>query len=66
MACLNPTSATQGFLGVSASTSDRGLFDVSGWESMSKTLAADAVQRSCWPHAYAQWEPMATTLADTY
>lgn len=66
VACLNPTYATQGFLGVSAYTSNRGLFDVSGWESMSKTLAADAVQRSCCPNAYAQWEPMATTLADTY
>ncbi|CAM3648246.1 peptidoglycan-binding domain-containing protein [Nocardioides zeicaulis] len=65
-ACVNPTYATQGFLGVSAYTSNRGLFDVSGWESMSKTLAADAVQRSCCPNAYAQWESMATTLANTY
>lgn len=65
-ACVDPTSATQGFLGVSAYTTNRGLFDVSGWESMSKTLAADAVQRSCCPNAYAQWEPMATTLAATY
>jgi hypothetical protein len=24
------------------------------------------VQRSCCPYAYAQWEPMATTLVDTY
>jgi peptidoglycan hydrolase-like protein with peptidoglycan-binding domain len=66
VACLNPTWATQGFLGVSAYTSNPGLFDVSGWESLSKTLAADRVQRSCCPNAYAQWEPMATTLADTY
>lgn len=65
-ACVNPTYATQGFLGVSAYTTNRGLFDVSGWESMSKTLAADAVQRSCCPNAYAQWESMAGTLADTY
>jgi peptidoglycan hydrolase-like protein with peptidoglycan-binding domain len=65
-ACVNPTYATQGFLGVSAYTSNPGLFDVSGWESMSKTLAADKVQRSCCPNAYAQWESMATTLADTY
>lgn len=65
-ACVNPTYATQGFLGVSAYTTNRGLFDIAGWESMSKTLAADAVQRSCCPNAYAQWEPLATTLADTY
>ncbi|RYC07483.1 peptidoglycan-binding domain-containing protein [Nocardioides zhouii] len=66
VACVNPTYATQGFLGISAYTSNPGLFDISGWESMSKTLAADAVQRSCCPNAYAQWESMATTLADTY
>jgi peptidoglycan hydrolase-like protein with peptidoglycan-binding domain len=66
VACLNPTWATQGFLGISAYTSNPGLFDISGWESLSKTLAADRVQRSCCPNAYAQWEPMATTLADTY
>ncbi|RYB94462.1 peptidoglycan-binding protein [Nocardioides oleivorans] len=65
-ACVNPTASTQGFLGVSSATSNRGLFDVSGWESMAKTRAADAVQRSCCPDAYAQWESMATTLADTY
>ena len=65
-ACVNPTYATQGFLGISAYTSNPGLFDISGWESMSKTLAADAVQRSCCPNAYAQWESMATTLAATY
>ncbi len=66
VACVDPATSTQGFLGVSASTGNRGLFDVSGWESMSKTLAADAVQRSCCPNAYAQWESMATTLVDTY
>jgi peptidoglycan hydrolase-like protein with peptidoglycan-binding domain len=65
-ACVNPTAATQGFLGVSSATSNRGLFGVSGWETMARTRAADAVQRSCCPDAYAQWESMATTLADTY
>jgi peptidoglycan hydrolase-like protein with peptidoglycan-binding domain len=66
VACMEPTQSTQGFLGVSSATTNRGLFDVNGWESMEKTLAADAVQRSCCPYAYAQWEPLATTLADTY
>ncbi|GAA1914946.1 peptidoglycan-binding domain-containing protein [Nocardioides hwasunensis] len=65
-ACVDPTASTQGFLGVSAATSNRGLLGVSGWESMPKTRAADAVQRSCCPDAYAQWESMATTLVDTY
>ena len=66
VACVNPTQSTQGFLGVSSATSNPGLFDISGWESMEKTLAADRVQRSCCPNAYAQWEPMATTLVNTY
>ncbi len=66
VACVQPVDATKGFLGVSSATSNPGLFDINGWESMSKTLAADAVQRSCCPNAYAQWEPMATTLVNTY
>jgi peptidoglycan hydrolase-like protein with peptidoglycan-binding domain len=66
VACVRPVDATKGFLGVSGATGNPGLFDVNGWESMSKTLAADAVQRSCCPQAYAQWEPMATTLVNTY
>lgn len=66
VACIQPTASTQGFLGVSSATSNPGLFDISGWESMSKTRAADAVQRSCCPDAYAKWESMATTLASTY
>jgi peptidoglycan hydrolase-like protein with peptidoglycan-binding domain len=66
VACVRPVDATLGFLGVSSATSNPGLFDISGWESMERTLAADRVQRSCCPYAYAQWEPMATTLVDTY
>lgn len=66
VACVQPVDSTRGFLGVSSATSNPGLFDISGWESMSKTLAADRVQRSCCPYAYAQWEPMATSLVDTY
>jgi len=65
-ACVRPTDATLGFLGRSSATSNPGLFDISGWESMEKTLAADRVQRSCCPNAYAQWESMSTTLVNTY
>lgn len=66
VACVQPVDSTKGFLGVSSATSNPGLFDINGWESMQKTLAADAVQRSCCPYAYGQWESMATTLVDTY
>ncbi|MBB4981477.1 C40 family peptidase [Streptomyces nymphaeiformis] len=39
-----------------------GLKQVSGWESLSITQAAQAVQRSGFPEAYAKWEPLATAL----
>ncbi|MFE2234221.1 C40 family peptidase [Streptomyces sp. NPDC059442] len=39
-----------------------GLRKVSGWESLSITQAAQAVQRSGYPEAYAKWEPLATAL----
>ncbi|WP_394195495.1 LysM peptidoglycan-binding domain-containing protein [Microbacterium foliorum] len=37
----------------------RGLFDISGWESMSFTDAAQAVQISAYPDRYGQWETQA-------
>ena len=35
---------------------------VPGWESMAITVAAQRVQRSAFPNAYAQWEADATSL----
>ncbi|MFB7271257.1 hypothetical protein [Streptomyces sp. NPDC056244] len=35
---------------------------VSGWQSLSVTQAAQAVQKSGLPEAYAAWEPLATAL----
>jgi hypothetical protein len=35
---------------------------VPGWESMAVTVAAQRVQRSAFPNAYAQWETDATSL----
>ena len=37
----------------------RGLLDISGWESMSLTEAAQRVQISAYPDAYAKWETSA-------
>jgi LysM repeat protein len=37
----------------------RGLLDISGWESMSLTEAAQRVQISAYPDAYAKWESSA-------
>ncbi|MGW2476950.1 C40 family peptidase [Streptomyces sp. NPDC001665] len=38
------------------------LLKVPGWEQMTVTQAAQAVQKSGLPDAYAQWEPLATAL----
>ena len=38
----------------------RGLLDIPGWQSMSLTQAAQAVQISAFPNAYAKWETSAT------
>jgi cell wall-associated NlpC family hydrolase len=38
------------------------LEKVSGWQSMTVTQAAQAVQQSGFPDAYAKWEPLATAL----
>lgn len=37
----------------------RGLLDISGWQSMALTVAAQRVQISAYPDAYAKWEPSA-------
>ncbi|MFF3556167.1 C40 family peptidase [Streptomyces tsukubensis] len=39
-----------------------GLLKVAGWESMTITQAAQAVQLSGFPDAYAQWEPLSRAL----
>ncbi|MEU2868690.1 NlpC/P60 family protein [Streptomyces olivoreticuli] len=40
----------------------KALLEVHGWEQMTVTQAAQAVQRSAFPDAYAQWEPLARAL----
>jgi LysM repeat protein len=37
----------------------RGLLDIAGWESMTVTQAAQKVQKSAYPNAYAKWEASA-------
>lgn len=61
-----PSYAAAAFYGGPASpTGNPGLLDVDGWEAMTLTEAAQAVQRSAFPDAYAKWEPAARTwLAD--
>jgi cell wall-associated NlpC family hydrolase len=60
-----PTAARLFFEGGSAASdgySEPGLLDVPGWQQMPVTLAAQTVQRSAFPLAYAKWEAMATRL----
>ena len=37
----------------------RGLLDIAGWESLTVTQAAQKVQKSAYPNAYAKWEESA-------
>lgn len=39
-----------------------GLLQIQGWQSMPVTLAAQAVQRSAFPQAYAKWQPLAVRV----
>ncbi|WP_344441252.1 hypothetical protein [Kitasatospora nipponensis] len=40
----------------------KALLEVPGWEQLPLTVAAQKVQRSGFPDAYAKWEPLATAL----
>ncbi|SEC60285.1 LysM repeat-containing protein [Paramicrobacterium humi] len=55
---MDPTYATTAFFaGVKGKT--RGLLDIKGWQNMTVTQAAQAVQVSAFPNAYAKWETSA-------
>jgi LysM repeat protein len=55
----DPVRATMAFYGGASDpngVSTRGLLDIPGWQGMTFTQAAQAVQVSAYPDAYAQWE----------
>jgi LysM repeat protein len=59
---LDPVRSTKAFFGGKANPNPgltNGLLDISGWSSMSLTEAAQAVQKSAHPEAYAKWETSA-------
>lgn len=60
--CTNPVLASRAFYGIADHTSNPGLTDVRGWEGMSVARAAQAVQRSGFPDAYAKWEGLAREI----
>lgn len=59
---MDPAYATRLFFGGPNNPNagkTRGLLDIAGWESMALTVAAQRVQISAYPEAYAKWEPSA-------
>ena len=42
------------------------LVQVPGWQALPVTVAAQTVQRSAYPDAYAQWQTLATGLVETF
>ncbi len=58
----NPTYAAELFYGGPSNPNrgrTRGLLDIPGWQAMTVTQAAQAVQISAAPNAYAKWETFA-------
>lgn len=58
---MNPSTATEMFYGGGRGGQD-GLLDIPGWDTLPVTVAADAVQSSALPGAYARWEVLAAQL----
>ncbi len=59
---MDPVFASKAFYGGPSNPNPgrtRGLLDYSGWQSMDLTDAAQKVQRSAYPEAYAKWEASA-------
>ena len=59
---LDPVRASRAFFGGSDNPNrgvTRGLLDIGGWESLTVTQAAQAVQISAYPNHYAKWEASA-------
>jgi len=52
---LDPVSSTTAFF-LGRGTATRGLLDIKGWQTMPYAKAAQAVQISAFPNAYAVWE----------
>jgi len=58
---INPASAARMFY-TGGHAGQRGLLDIAGWERRSVAAAAQAVQVSAYPDAYAKWEPLAISI----
>lgn len=58
----DPHLSARAFFGVARHTSNPGLVDINDWQSMSVAAAAQAVQISAFPSAYAKWEAAARAV----
>lgn len=58
----DPKKSSMAFYGKAKHTNNPGLVDIKGWEKMPLTVAAQSVQRSGYPNAYAKWEPLAKDI----
>jgi LysM repeat protein len=59
---MDPTTATRSFFGGAQNPHPgltKGLLDIHGWESMTVSQAAQAVQLSAYPDSYGRWEASA-------
>lgn len=62
----DPVFAAKSFYGVNPEVSPNGLLQIQGWENMAPGDAAQAVQVSAFPDAYANWDGMAEDLLNQY
>lgn len=60
----NVEKSTEAFFGRAKHTNNRGLLDVKGWTSMPVTVAAQSVQASGYPEAYAQHEAKSVAIVE--
>lgn len=63
---MDLVKATMAFYGAAPHTTNPGLRDIKGWERMTVAQAAQAVQRSAFPDAYAKWEATARELVASF
>lgn len=59
----DPVLSARAFYGVAKHTNNPGLTDVEGWQDMQVTVAAQRVQASGYPTAYAKWTEASKKLA---
>ena len=62
----DPVFAAKSFYGVNPEVSPNGLLQIQGWENMAPGDAAQVVQVSAFPDAYAKWDGMAEDLLNHY